>query len=141
MEIAPAGSSMPSASSVHATTAIPMPPINPISRPHSGLVSATSVTPDSYPLPHEEAEMTAAFKLANGGMAVFNFDQTCQACHDVSNPGGVDNTSFCSNSACHGIGWEYAELDAPGLAEVLAAAAGIGQELVEPPEVLVGVRL
>ncbi|MCZ7544714.1 MAG: NapC/NirT family cytochrome c [Anaerolineae bacterium] len=48
-------------------------------------------------------------------------DQTCQACHDVSNAGGTDNSSFCSNSACHGVSWEYAGLDAPGLADVLAA--------------------
>lgn len=50
-----------------------------------------------------------------------SFDQTCQACHDVGNPGGTDNSSFCSNSACHGTAWEYAGLDAPGLAEILAA--------------------
>jgi mono/diheme cytochrome c family protein len=48
------------------------------------------------------------------------FDQTCQACHTVTNPGGTDNSSFCSNSACHGAAWEYADLDAPGLAEVIA---------------------
>src|SRR5574341_472706 len=48
------------------------------------------------------------------------FDQTCQACHTVTNPGGTDNSSFCSNSACHGSAWEYADLDAPGLAEIIA---------------------
>jgi nitrate/TMAO reductase-like tetraheme cytochrome c subunit len=49
------------------------------------------------------------------------FDQTCQACHDVGNPGGTDNSSFCSNSACHGFTSEAANLDAPGLAAILAA--------------------
>jgi nitrate/TMAO reductase-like tetraheme cytochrome c subunit/cytochrome c5 len=48
------------------------------------------------------------------------FDQTCQACHTVSNPGGTDNSSFCSNSACHGTVWQFAGLDAPGLADLLA---------------------
>lgn len=48
------------------------------------------------------------------------FDQTCQACHTVSNPGGTDNSSFCSNSACHGQSWKFAGLDAPGLAELAA---------------------
>jgi nitrate/TMAO reductase-like tetraheme cytochrome c subunit len=48
-----------------------------------------------------------------------SIDQTCQACHTVENAGGVDNSSFCSNSACHGTGWEFAQLDAPGLAELL----------------------
>lgn len=50
-----------------------------------------------------------------------SFDQTCQACHTVENPGGTDNSSFCSNSACHGTAWSYAQLDAPGLADILAA--------------------
>lgn len=55
-------------------------------------------------------------------------DQSCQACHTVGNAGGTDNSSFCSNSACHGSAWNYAGLDAPGLAELLA------DELPEPAE-------
>jgi mono/diheme cytochrome c family protein len=47
------------------------------------------------------------------------FDPTCSNCHTTENPGGVDNTSFCSNSACHGSVWEYAGFDAPGLREIL----------------------
>ena len=47
------------------------------------------------------------------------FDDTCQNCHTTGNPGGTDNSSFCSNSACHGNVWEYAGFDAPGLREVL----------------------
>jgi mono/diheme cytochrome c family protein len=31
----------------------------------------------------------------------------------------VDNSSFCSNSACHGTVWEFAGFDAPGLREIL----------------------
>ncbi len=31
------------------------------------------------------------------------------------------NTSFCSNSACHGSVWEYAGFDAPGLREIILA--------------------
>lgn len=46
-------------------------------------------------------------------------DQSCQACHSVENPGGTDNSSFCSNSACHGTTWTFAGLDAPELAKVL----------------------
>lgn len=42
----------------------------------------------------------------------FEFDGTCDACHDVSNPGGRDNSSFCANSACHATEWTYAGLDA-----------------------------
>jgi mono/diheme cytochrome c family protein len=47
------------------------------------------------------------------------FDQTCSNCHTTENPGGTDNTSFCSNSACHGSAWEYAGFDAPALREIL----------------------
>lgn len=49
------------------------------------------------------------------------YDATCSNCHTVDDPGGISNTSFCSNSACHGIAWEYAGFDAPGLREVITA--------------------
>lgn len=47
------------------------------------------------------------------------YDATCSNCHTTENPGGTDNSSFCSNSACHGSVWEYAGFDAPGLREVI----------------------
>jgi len=56
------------------------------------------------------------------------FDATCENCHTTSNPGGTDNSSFCSNSACHGTEWVYAGFDAPGLREVLLS------QLPESPE-------
>jgi nitrate/TMAO reductase-like tetraheme cytochrome c subunit len=43
------------------------------------------------------------------------FDASCANCHTVNNPGGTDNSSFCSNSACHATQWKYASLDAPQL--------------------------
>ncbi|MBL8055109.1 MAG: NapC/NirT family cytochrome c [Anaerolineales bacterium] len=49
------------------------------------------------------------------------FDRTCANCHTVDNPGGTDNSSFCSNSQCHGVKWEFAGFDAPGLAELVKA--------------------
>lgn len=54
----------------------------------------------------------------------FQFDETCVQCHDVSNPGGTDNTSFCANSGCHATEWQFVGLDAPGI-----------RALVEPPKV------
>ena len=54
----------------------------------------------------------------------YQFDETCAGCHDVSNPGGDDNSSFCSNSACHATEWKYVGLDAPAI-----------RQLVEPPKV------
>jgi len=56
------------------------------------------------------------------------FDATCENCHTTSNPGGTDNSSFCSNSACHGTEWVYAGFDAPGLREALLS------QLPESPE-------
>lgn len=62
------------------------------------------------------------------------FDRTCQKCHTVTDPGGTSNTSFCSNSACHGSAWEFAGFDAPGLRELALA------QLPPPePEVSFGV--
>jgi len=48
----------------------------------------------------------------------FEFDGTCEGCHDISNPGGSDNSSFCANSACHATEWTYAGLDATRIIEL-----------------------
>ena len=47
------------------------------------------------------------------------FDATCANCHTTGDLGGTSNTSFCSNSACHGNVYTYAGFDAPALREVL----------------------
>lgn len=49
------------------------------------------------------------------------FDPSCALCHTVEDPGGVSDTSFCSNSGCHGQKWEFAGLDAPRLRQILSA--------------------
>lgn len=48
-----------------------------------------------------------------------SINNTCSNCHTTTNPGGTDNSSFCSNSACHGNVWTYAGFDAPALREIL----------------------
>jgi len=63
------------------------------------------------------------------------FNTTCSNCHDVSDPGGVSNTSFCSNSACHGNVWTYAGFDAPALREKLKGQLPVVPEV---PEVVPG---
>ena len=50
------------------------------------------------------------------------FNQTCSDCHTTDNPGGTDNSSFCSNSACHGITWKYAGLSAPELRQTILSS-------------------
>ena len=47
------------------------------------------------------------------------YDSTCSNCHTTSDPGGTNNSSFCSNSACHGTSWEFAGFDAPALRETI----------------------
>ncbi|RME70237.1 MAG: hypothetical protein D6784_17035 [Chloroflexi bacterium] len=61
----------------------------------------------------------------------FEFDGTCDGCHDVSNPGGKDDSSFCANSACHATEWKYAGLDAPG---VIALTNVLDDSLPRYPE-------
>lgn len=47
------------------------------------------------------------------------FGASCAACHSMKDPGGTSNTSFCSNSACHGNVYTFAGFDAPALREIL----------------------
>lgn len=51
-------------------------------------------------------------------------DTSCANCHTIENPGGTSDTSFCSNSGCHGVDWRYAGFDAPAL----AVSMGIEQQ-------------
>jgi hypothetical protein len=50
-----------------------------------------------------------------------SIDSSCSACHTMADAGGTSNTSFCSNSACHGSVFSYAGFDAPALREILRA--------------------
>jgi nitrate/TMAO reductase-like tetraheme cytochrome c subunit/mono/diheme cytochrome c family protein len=47
------------------------------------------------------------------------FDITCSNCHSTAEAGTTSNTSFCSNSACHGTVFTFAGFDAPKLREIL----------------------
>lgn len=49
------------------------------------------------------------------------FDGTCNNCHTVADAGGTSNTSFCSNSACHGTVFKFSGFDAPSLRAILQA--------------------
>ncbi len=50
----------------------------------------------------------------------FVFDASCAGCHNVTNPGGTDNSSFCSNSACHASEWKFVGLNAPAVRQLVA---------------------
>jgi len=59
------------------------------------------------------------------------FGASCAACHSMDDPGGTSNTSFCSNSACHGNVYSFAGFDAPALREILKSQ-------LPPPEPVEG---
>ena len=50
----------------------------------------------------------------------FEFDATCDDCHTVNNPGGSDNSSTCSNSACHATDWKYLDINSPAVLALVA---------------------
>ncbi len=57
-------------------------------------------------------------------------DTTCANCHTMDDPGGSSNTSFCSNSGCHGQVWDYAGFNAPRLRQILGSVI----EAIPTPE-------
>ncbi|MBN2385843.1 MAG: NapC/NirT family cytochrome c [Anaerolineales bacterium] len=85
----------------------------------------------SIPVVAGEGDFVATIEISRGPepgshlnpnwIALHNavFDATCSNCHTTGDPGGTSNTSFCSNSACHGSAYTYAAFDAPALRETL----------------------
>jgi len=61
-------------------------------------------------------------------------DEYCTACHTTDDPGGTSNTSFCSNSACHGNVFTYAGFDAPSLREIIQDQLPAVTQGPQPPE-------
>jgi nitrate/TMAO reductase-like tetraheme cytochrome c subunit len=64
-----------------------------------------------------------------------SFDSTCANCHTTEDMGGTSNTSFCSNSACHGSVYTFAGFDAPKLREILKLQIPTPAPSVELPPV------
>ncbi len=62
------------------------------------------------------------------------FGSSCAACHTMDDPGGTSNTSFCSNSACHGNVYTFAGFDAPKLREILKDQLPAPEPTAELPE-------
>jgi nitrate/TMAO reductase-like tetraheme cytochrome c subunit len=104
----------------------------------------------SIPVVSDPNDLTASLELSKGfepeshknpnWIALHReiFDESCQGCHTIADAGGVSNTSFCSNSACHGTNWQFAGFNAPSLREILGIETGsTSQEEMEPvvPEV------
>lgn len=88
----------------------------------------------SIPVVAGEKDLTTKIEINSGGVeppshlnpnwiSLHNqsMDQTCSQCHTTEGAGGTSNTSFCSNSACHGNTYTFAGFDAPALREILKA--------------------
>jgi nitrate/TMAO reductase-like tetraheme cytochrome c subunit len=64
------------------------------------------------------------------------FDETCSACHTTEGAGTTANTSFCSNSACHGSVFSFAGFDAPKLREILQSQLPTPEPVSTPAPVV-----
>lgn len=93
--------------------------------------SIPQVAPPGKPIPALEISTVAepASHKSTTWLAQhrYQFDATCVKCHTVENPGGRDNSSFCSNSACHDTKWVFAGLDAPRVRELSAPPKAPGK--------------
>lgn len=87
----------------------------------SAIAPVMSIDKPDEPESHKDSNWIARHR--------FVFDASCAGCHDVSNPGGVDNSSFCSNSACHATEWKFVGLNAPAVRQLVAppTVPGSGQ--------------
>lgn len=82
----------------------------PLQSPKDGSTPLMALTEPFEPESHNGSNWIAQHRFA--------FDNTCQGCHDVRDPGGSLDVSFCGNSACHATEWKYAGLDATHIVEL-----------------------
>src|SRR6185369_15672415 len=73
------------------------------------------------------------FAKADGILAVFTFTDNFQlgVAFEQHSDSGPDNSSFCSNSACHGVNWRYAGFNAPGLATMMGIYQVVPEQILE----------
>ena len=74
-----------------------------------GSIASLPVAEEFEPESHADSHWIARHR--------FDFDDTCEGCHTVTDPGGVTNQSFCGNSGCHATEWKYLNITSP---EVMA---------------------
>jgi nitrate/TMAO reductase-like tetraheme cytochrome c subunit len=85
----------------------------------------------AIPVVAEEDDFVTNIEISNGPEPETHFNPnwitmhnqaigpSCSNCHSTKDPGGVSNTSFCSNSACHGNEFTGDGFDAPALREII----------------------
>ena len=79
----------------------------PLQAPQDGSTPLLALTEPFEPESHVDTNWIARHR--------FEFDNTCEGCHDVRDPGGSTDASFCGNSACHATEWKYAGFNAPSI--------------------------
>jgi hypothetical protein len=87
----------------------------PVAQGAEGLVTNIEIVHGPEPDSHRDANWIGLHNEA------YLSDNSCANCHSMSDDGGTSNTSFCSNSACHGTPYPYVGFDAPALRKVLKA--------------------
>ncbi len=85
----------------------------PVVTAQDALVTTIEVTHGPEPESHSDANWISLHNQA------YLTDKSCSNCHTMADDGGTSDVSFCSNSACHGIVYDYAGFDAPALRERL----------------------
>lgn len=89
-----------------------------------GLAPVLSVDQPGEPDSHKDSNWIARHR--------FVFDASCAGCHNVTNPGGIDNSSFCANSACHATEWKFVGLNAPAVRKLVAPPTVPGADQPRP---------
>jgi nitrate/TMAO reductase-like tetraheme cytochrome c subunit len=89
------------------------------------LVTDLEVDRGPEPATHLNANWISLHNLA--------YNSTCANCHTTGDDGGTSNTSFCSNSACHGTAFTYAGFDAPALRKILAQQLPTSSTVTQQP--------
>ncbi len=95
-----------------------------VSGPGQTIAALPLTTPGKEPASHQSTSWLSEHRT--------QFDASCATCHNVENPGGSDNSSFCSNSACHGTNWKYVGLNAPQVRETSPASTGSPPAIPHP---------
>ncbi len=73
-------------------------------------VTTIEISHKQQPSIHQNANWLALHRYAYDKE---DENETCTSCHDTTNyDGPADNSSFCSNSACHGTTWATIDFDA-----------------------------
>jgi hypothetical protein len=85
------------------------------------LVTNIEIVRGPEPASHRNANWIALHNQA------YFRDKTCANCHTTADGGGISDSSFCSNSACHGTVYEYAGFNAEALRKIL-------KDQLPPPE-------